>query len=47
MQELLVKNQGIDFPETIISLKWLETINQYAMNVGARIIKPQLMDFLR
>lgn len=47
MQELLAKSEGIDIPETIINLKWLETVNTYAMNVGARIIKPQLMDFLR
>ena len=47
MQELLANSEGIDIPETIVNLKWLETINQYALNVGARIIKPQLMDFLR
>lgn len=47
MTELLAKNEGIDFPETIMNLKWIETIHQYALNVGARIIKPTLMDFLR
>ncbi len=47
MMELLAKNEGIDFPETIMNLKWLETIHQYALNVGSRIIKPTLMDFLR
>lgn len=47
MTELLAKSEGIDVPETIINLKWLETVNNYAMNVGARIIRPQLMDFLR
>lgn len=47
MTELLAKNEGIDFPETIMNLKWLETIHGYALNVGAKIIRPSLMDFLR
>lgn len=47
MTELLAKNEGIDFPETIMNLKWLETIHQYALNVGSKVIKPTLMDFLR
>ncbi len=47
MQELLAESEGIDFPETIMNLKWLETIHQYSLNVGSRIIRPQLMDFLR
>ena len=47
MQELLAENEGIDFPEAITNLKWLETIHQYALNVGSRVIRPQLMDFLR
>lgn len=47
MTELLAKNEGIDFPETIMNLKWLETIHQYALNVGSKVIKSTLMDFLR
>ena len=47
MQELLAKNEGIDFPETIMNLRWMETVHNYALNVGARIIKPTLMDFMR
>ncbi len=47
MTELLAKNEGVDIPEAIINLKWLESVHNYALNVGARIIKPQLMDFLR
>lgn len=47
MTELLAKNEGVDFPETIMNLKWLETIHQYALSVGSKIIKPTLMDFLR
>lgn len=45
--ELLASNEGIDVPETIMNLKWLESVHSYALNVGARIIKPTLMDFLR
>ncbi len=45
--ELLAKNEGIDFPETIMNLKWIENVFNYSLNVGARIIRPTLMDFLR
>ena len=44
MNELLAKSEGIDIPETIVNLKWLETVHNYALNTGARIIRPQLMD---
>ena len=47
MTELLAQNEGIDFPETIMNMKWIETVHSYALNVGARIIRPTLMDFLR
>ena len=47
MAELLAKNEAIDFPETIMNLKWLETIHQSAFSVGSKVIKPTLMDFLR
>lgn len=47
MAELLAKNEAIDFPETIMNLKWLETIHQSALSVGSKVIKPTLMDFLR
>ncbi|MBW7857934.1 MAG: flagellar hook-associated protein 3 [Leptonema sp. (in: Bacteria)] len=47
MTELLANNEGIDPAETIMNLKWLESVHGYALNVGARIIKPTLMDFLR
>lgn len=45
--ELLAKTEGIDFPETIMNLKWLQSIHQYALSAGSKIIKPTLMDFLR
>jgi len=47
MTELLTESEGIDVAETIMNLKWLESVHSYALNVGARIIKPSLMDFLR
>ncbi len=47
MTELLAESEGIDFPETIMNLKWLETVHNYALNVGARIIRPKLLDFIR
>jgi flagellar hook-associated protein 3 FlgL len=45
--ELLAKNEGIDFPETIMNFKWLESVHDYALSVGAKIIKSTLLDFLR
>lgn len=47
MTELLAKSEGIDIPETIMNMKWIETVHNYALNVGARIIRSTLMDFLR
>lgn len=45
--QLLAENESVDVHETIMNLKWLENVHQYALNVGAKIIKPTLMDFLR
>jgi flagellar hook-associated protein 3 FlgL len=47
MTELLAKSEDIDYPETIMNLKWLESVHNYALNVGAKIIQPTLMDYLR
>ncbi len=47
MTELLSKSESVDIPEAIINLKVLENVHQSALNVGARIIRPTLMDFLR
>ncbi|HOE21310.1 MAG TPA: flagellar biosynthesis protein FlgL, partial [Spirochaetota bacterium] len=41
------KSEGIDFPETIMNFRWLESVHNNALAVGARSIKPTLMDFLR
>ncbi len=46
-QELLAKNEGIDYPETIMNLKWVENVFNYSLNVGSRIIRSTLLDFLR
>ena len=45
--ELLAKTEGIDYAETIMNFKWIESVHQYALAVGAKTIKPTLMDFLR
>ena len=45
--ELLSKTEGIDMAESIMNFKWLESVNKYALAVGAKSIKPTLMDFLR
>jgi flagellar hook-associated protein 3 FlgL len=47
LTEILAKNEGIDYAETIMNYKWLESVHQYALSVGARTIRPTLMDFLR
>jgi flagellar hook-associated protein 3 FlgL len=44
---LLSKTEGIDVPETVMNFKWLETVHQYALSVGAKTIRQTLMDFLR
>lgn len=44
--DLLSKNEGIDYSETIMNFKWLESVHNYALSVGAKSIKPTLMDFL-
>lgn len=44
---LLRESQNIDYAETIMNLKTEEFIYQTALSVGARIIQPTLVDFLR
>jgi flagellar hook-associated protein 3 FlgL len=45
--EMIANSEGIDYSETIMNFKWLESVHQYALAVGAKTIKPTLMDFLR
>ena len=47
VQDLLAKNESVDIIESTVKLKWLEHVHNYALRVGANIIKPTLMDFLR
>ena len=46
-QDLLAHNESTDIIESTVRLKWLEHVHNYALRVGANIIKPTLMDFLR
>ena len=45
--EMLSKTEGIDYAETIMNFKWLESVHNYALAVGAKTIRQTLMDFLR
>ncbi len=45
--EMLASNEGIDYAESIMNFRWLESVHQYALAVGARTIRSTLMDFLR
>ena len=45
--EMLSKTEGIDIAEEITNFKWLESVHQYALAIGARTIRTTLMDFLR
>lgn len=45
--ELVAKTEGIDYAETIMNFRWLESVHQYALAVGAKAIRMTLMDFLR
>ena len=47
VQDLLANNESVDVIESTVRLKWLEHVHNYALRVGADIIKPTLMDFLR
>ena len=46
-QKLLAENESIDVVESIVNMKWLQSVHSYALRVGAGLIKPTLMDFLR
>ena len=45
--QMLANTEGIDYAETIMNFKWLESVHRYALAVGAKSIMPTLMDFLR
>ena len=46
-KQMLSENEDIDFEKVITDLKIQEMVHQAALAVGARIIQPTLMDFLR
>ncbi|NGP44939.1 flagellar hook-associated protein FlgL [Bacillaceae bacterium SIJ1] len=45
--EVLSKNEDADIEKVITELKMQETVHRAALSVGARIMQPSLMDFLR
>ena len=44
---LLSDKQDVDVAETIMKLKLEENVYRSALAVGARILQPTLMDYLR
>lgn len=46
-QEIFSEIQGVNMPEAIMNLKNLEMAHQAALQVGGRILRPTLLDFLR
>ena len=45
--EILSKNEDIDIEKAILDLTTQESIHNAALSVGAKIIQPTLMDFIR
>lgn len=45
--KILKENEGADMEKVITDLKMQETIHRAALSVGARIMQPSLLDFLR
>lgn len=45
--DMIAKTEGIDYAEEIMNFRWLESVHNYALSVGAKTIQPTLMDFLR
>jgi flagellar hook-associated protein 3 FlgL len=45
--DMISKTESVDYAEEIMNFRWLESVHQYALSVGAKTIKPTLMDFLR
>lgn len=47
MTTLLAKTYDVDFPETYMQAKVMESVYQASLNVGARVLQPSILDFLR
>lgn len=45
--KLLSQNEGVDMAEVIMNIQSAENVYRAALSVGARIIQPTLMDFIR
>jgi flagellar hook-associated protein 3 FlgL len=45
--EIYSKIQSVDMAESIMNLRELENTHRAAIQVGARILRPSLLDFLR
>jgi flagellar hook-associated protein 3 FlgL len=46
-KKMISDNEDIEYEKTILDLKIQESIHRAALDTGARIIQPTLMDFLR
>jgi flagellar hook-associated protein 3 FlgL len=46
-QELLSKNEDVDIAKTITNLKMQESVYRASLSVGARVMQPTLVDFIK
>ena len=46
-RERLDRVENIDFEESIMNLQMLQLIQQASLKVGARILQPTLLDFIK
>ncbi|TSB48340.1 flagellar hook-associated protein FlgL [Alkalicoccobacillus porphyridii] len=47
LQKMMTENEDVDIEETIMNLVLAENVHRVALSVGARIMQPSLLDFLR
>lgn len=46
-EDIMKKNEGVDFEEAVTNLLTQEVMHRAALSAGAKIIQPSLVDFLR
>ncbi|HLS66050.1 MAG TPA: flagellar hook-associated protein FlgL [Pseudogracilibacillus sp.] len=46
-QDIMAKNEGVDFEEAVMNLLTQEVVHRAALAAGTKIIQPSLIDFLR
>jgi flagellar hook-associated protein 3 FlgL len=46
VSDLLSKTQDADMPKTMVNFSMTQTVYQAALQAGAKVIQPTLMDFL-